>query len=211
MDYLHPIEALIPGARGQVLAALTRDISSRTIRQLSLDAGVSWSRTSEVVEDLVELGLVQRRSTPGAVLVHLVEENLVVQRLQEMSDLRAACIDGLRRAAKKIRPAPLGLVVFGSFARGTARRNSDIDAVAVRAESVAETKSWSETMGRWAVEAAAITGNPVNLIEVAADELTSTAGRPRAWVRDASEQGIVILGRPLQELIAASPARSARG
>ncbi|MGH3471699.1 MAG: nucleotidyltransferase domain-containing protein [Nocardioidaceae bacterium] len=211
MDFLHPVEALIPGARGQVLAALTRNTSSRTVRQLALDAGVSWSRTSELIEDLHELGLVERRQTPGGVLVRLVEQNAAARLVQRMTDLRGPCIDAMREAARRIRPAPLSLTVFGSFAHGRAGRDSDIDVVAVAPESAqSDAGSLSESLGRWVSEATAITGNPVNLIELGAGEMVPAAQKAPAWLREASQQGIVLVGQPLRELMTVDEARRQR-
>jgi hypothetical protein len=131
VDYIHAVEALFPGARGQVLAALTRDTSSRTLRQVALAAEVSWSQTAQVIDDLADLGIVDRRQTPGAILVRLVPGNVVSDLVRSMTDLRVPVIDALRRAAVDIAPAPLNLTLFGSFARGEARRDSDVDVVAV--------------------------------------------------------------------------------
>lgn len=132
MDYLYAVEALIPGARGQVLAALTRDTSARTLRQVALAAQVSWSQTAQVIDDLADLGVVDRRQTPGAILVRLAPGNVVADLVRSLTDLRVPVIDALRRAAVDIAPAPLSLTLFGSFARGEARRDSDVDVVAVR-------------------------------------------------------------------------------
>jgi hypothetical protein len=131
VDYLHAVQALFPGARGQVLAALTRDTSLRTLRQVALAAEVSWSQTAQVIDDLADLGIVDRRQTPGAILVRLVPGNVIADLVRSMTDLRAPVIDALRRAAVDIAPAPLSLTLFGSFARGEARRDSDVDVVAV--------------------------------------------------------------------------------
>ena len=48
-----------------MLAALTSNTLSRSLRQLSVDSGVSWSRTADIVDDLADLGLVERRQTPA--------------------------------------------------------------------------------------------------------------------------------------------------
>ena len=60
MDFVHPIEAIIPGVQGKVLAVLaetTADLNMRTIARL---ADVSAAQASRVLPDLVELGLVER-------------------------------------------------------------------------------------------------------------------------------------------------------
>lgn len=211
MDYLHPIEGLIPGARGQVLSALTQDTSSRTVRQVSADARVSWSRTSEIINDLANLGLVERRQTPGGILVRLVPENVATKLVQAMVDLRSAAIEDMRQVAEALRPAPISLTLFGTFARGTARRDSDVDVVAVIADSPGpDSDLWEESSARWVQKATAIAGNPVNLIEVRVDELAPSSGRDPAWLKEASEQGIVLAGKPLGELISTGKSRRRR-
>lgn len=209
MDYLHPIEALIPGARGLVLATLTRNTTSRTIRQVSVDAGVSWSRTSEVIADLADLGLVERRQTPGGVLVRLLPQNVAARAIGQMNELHGAAVEAMQHAAKTVRPAPVNLTLFGSFARGMAGRDSDVDVVAVTpGASGPELARWEDSLGHWVDSATAITGNPVKLIEVGVDELRKASRRTPAWLRQASAQGIVLAGKPLGELTAtATPGR----
>lgn len=228
MDYLRAIEALIPGARGQVLAALTRDTSIRTLRQVALDAEVSWSQTAQVIDDLADLGIVERRQTPGATLVRLVPGNVTAELLRSLTDLRPPAINALRRAADVIDPAPLSLTLFGSFARGAAGRDSDVDVVVVHRSHGGDGASyddgsdsgagfgdgsgcgpgsydhgdrWSDSVGRWVELATAVTGNPVNLIDLADDELRTGRKQPE-WLREAAKQGVTLAGRPLAELLA---------
>lgn len=194
-----------------MLATLTRNMSSRTIRQVSLDAGVSWSRTSEVIEDLADLGLVERRQTPGGVLVRLLQENVAARAIGEMTELHNAAVEAMRHAAEAIRPAPFSLTLFGSFARGSAGRDSDVDVVAVIPGSTGpELERWEDSLGQWVNSATSITGNPVNLIEVGIDELRLPSRRPPAWLREASSQGIVLAGKPLGELTATATPRRRR-
>ena len=205
MDYLRAVEAMIPGARGQVLGALTRDTSAQTIRQVSLSAGVSWSQTAQVIEDLAGLGIVERRSTPGAILVRLAPGNVAAGVIQALTDLRTSAIEALRQEATWITPTPLSLIVFGSFARGEARRDSDVDVVAVRDPATVagrvEDDLWVESVGRWVGASRSITGNTVNLIDLDLSELHPAGRKTPSWLRDASKDGIVIAGSPLPDLI----------
>ncbi|MGH9076468.1 MAG: nucleotidyltransferase domain-containing protein [Acidimicrobiales bacterium] len=216
MDYLRAIEAMIPGARGQVLSALTRNTSPQTVRQVSLSAGVSWSQTAQVIDDLAGLGIVERRPTPGAILVRLAPDNVAAGAIQAITDLRTPAIDALRHEADPITPAPLSLTVFGSFARGEARRDSDVDVVAVHdpaaAPGGAEEDLWTETIGRWVGAARSITGNAVHLIDLKVSELRPAPRKAPTWLRDASKDGIVIAGRPLRDLMdSQGRRRAARG
>jgi DNA-binding IclR family transcriptional regulator len=66
MDFVRPVEAIVPGVQGRVLAVLadtTAELNQRTIAQL---AGVSQAQVSRVLPGLVEHGVVQRRDVPPA-------------------------------------------------------------------------------------------------------------------------------------------------
>ncbi|MDQ3575947.1 MAG: helix-turn-helix domain-containing protein, partial [Actinomycetota bacterium] len=68
MDFVRPIEAIVPGAQGRMLAVLaetTAELNLRTIAQL---AGVSQAQASRVLPGLVQLGIVERREVPPASL-----------------------------------------------------------------------------------------------------------------------------------------------
>ena len=80
---------------------------------------------------LVRLGLVERRDVGAAALVRLVRENEAARSVLVLVDLHRVVLARLVGEAKKIRPGPACLVVFGSFARGETHENSDIDVLAV--------------------------------------------------------------------------------
>jgi predicted nucleotidyltransferase len=166
-----------------------------------LAAGVSWSQTAQVIDDLADLGIVERRQTPGATLVRFVPGNVGAELLRSLTDLRVPATDALRRAAAGIEPVPLSLTVFGSFARGEARRDSDVDVVAVHPSFATDGDDdrWYDSVGRWVDEATAITGNPVNLIDLGANELL-TGRKVAEWMAEALKEGVTLAGRPLSEL-----------
>lgn len=99
-------------------------------------------------------------------------------------------------------PPPASLVVFGSFARGEAGAESYIDVIAVRAAGVdSDNDGWTESLGRWTDRARRALGNPVHVVEVAAEEVPALFGRPGPSVwQDASRDGIAIAGDPLEKL-----------
>lgn len=97
--------------------------------------------------------------------------------------------------ARKIRPAPACLVVFGSFARGDANENSDIDVLAVRPLGPkVDDGRWTTALGLWTDRASWIAGNPVNLLDVTMVELSSLVRREREPWRTIVEEGVVLVG-----------------
>jgi predicted nucleotidyltransferase len=169
-------------------------------------AGVSPQQASVVIGRLVEFGVVVRRDVPPASLVRLATDNLAAQAVLSIANLRYSVLDRLTELASGIVPAPASLVVFGSFARGEASPGSDIDVLAVRPVGLpGDADNWTDSLGRWADQATRAVGNPVNLIEAAAEEIPALLRRkgPSVW-QDAARDGIVLAGSPLADLAKAA-------
>ena len=199
MDYAGPVEALLPGVQGKVLGVLARNDTELSMRAVARLAGVSPQQSSVVLGHLVDLGIVERRDVPPVALVRLSPDNLAAQTVAALANLRQTVLDRLTDLAASICPAPASLTVFGSFARGHARADSDLDVLAVRPAALpGDDDRWTDTLGAWSDQARRIVGNPLNLIEVSADELPGLLSRPAPslWSEIATE-GLVLHGAPI--------------
>jgi hypothetical protein len=202
VDYVQPVEAVIPGVRGRVLGVLARTEVELTMRAVADLAGVSVQQTSVVLGRLVDLGVVGRREAGTAALVRLERDNQAAQAIVALADVRDLVVDQLRATARNIDPAPASLVIFGSFARGQARADSDLDVLAVRpAGTPDDDDGWTRSLGAWQDGAARVAGNPVNLLELGTDDLRSLGKQKRAslW-HDAARDGVLLFGATLTEL-----------
>jgi predicted nucleotidyltransferase len=194
MDFGDPVEALIPGVQGRVLTVLARTEAELTMRAVAELAGVSANQATVVLNRLVHLGLVERRDVGAAALVRLVRENEAARAVLSLVDLQRGVFTRLTVEARKIRPVPACLMVFGSFARGEAHENSDIDVLAVPPPEAQVDGRWTVALGRWTDQAARIAGNPVNLLEVTMDELPKLIRREREPWRTITKEGVVLIG-----------------
>lgn len=121
-----------------------------------------------------------------------------------LAHLRQAAIDRLKELAGAITPAPASLIVFGSFARSQAGPDSDVDVLAFRPVGLAsDADDWRGSLGQWVGLANRTIGNPVNLIEIAADEVSALLDTDHSVWRDAATEGIVLVGLPLADLATA--------
>jgi hypothetical protein len=198
MDYVRPIEAVIPGVQGRILGVLSRTDAEMTIRTAARLANASPQQASVVLAHLVELGVVARREAGASALVSLGQENLAAQALLVLAGLRHGVLEHLAGAARSISPAPASLTVFGSFARGDAGATSDLDVLAVRSrDGDARLGNWTDGLGRWQASARRIVGNPVNTIEVARDQIPGLLRRRTGPWRKIAEEGIVLVGEPV--------------
>ncbi len=93
---------------------------------------------------------------------------------------------------------PESVIVFGSFARSEAVGDSDIDVVVVRPDLIDEDDDeWATALEAWRDEARAITGNPVEVVEVSLREASSTVrGRTEFW-RNIRRDGVSVYGLSL--------------
>jgi predicted nucleotidyltransferase/DNA-binding transcriptional ArsR family regulator len=202
VDYTRPVEALIPGVQGRVLGVLARTTSELTMRAVAELAGVSPQQASVVLGRLVELGIVERRDVPPVALVRLTRDNLAAQSVVSIAELHRVAVDRLVALAAAINPAPASLVLFGSFARAEATTGSDVDVLAVRPLGLSSADdAWTDSLGSWTDQASRALGNPVNVVEAAAEEVPTLLRRktPSLW-RDIATEGIVLAGASLDEL-----------
>jgi DNA-binding MarR family transcriptional regulator len=187
VDYSSPVESLIPGARGKVLAALLRLDSARTVGEVARLAGVSRDRAGTVVAELEQLGLVERRRAGRAWLVTIVEESPVIEALRHIEDVRERTLDKLRAAAAAIEPRPAWMALYGSWAHGTARAGSDLD-VAVIAQAGGDRERFDASVEQWSTYAERVTGLVASL--VVADDGDDAVGPLWETIR---REGVVLV------------------
>jgi predicted nucleotidyltransferase len=201
MDFVRPVEAIVPGVQGRVLSVLaetTADLNMRTIARL---ADVSLSQASRVLAPLVELGAVERRDVPPSSLFRLVHQHVAVGPLLALARSRDALIGEMGRIASGLPVPPLSTIVFGSLARGEADIESDIDTVLVRPAGVDESDElWSESVEQWRASVHRASGNRVEVLEVASGEVAALLNSRRQVWRDIRRDGLVVRGLSLAEL-----------
>ena len=201
MDFVRPIEAIVPGVQGRVLSVLaetTTDLNMRTIARL---ADVSLAQASRVLARLVELGVVERRDVPPSSLFQLVRQHVAVGPLLALARARDALIGEMGRLAAGLPLVPVSVIVFGSFARGEADVDSDVDAVLVRPAGVGESDElWSESVEQWRASVRQAGGNRVEVLEAGSDEVVALLSTRRQVWRDIWRDGLVVHGLSLAEL-----------
>ena len=201
MDFVHPVEAVIPGVQGRVLAVLVDTTAELSLRTLARLAGVSVAQASRVLPGLVELGLVERREVPPSSQFRLVRSNVGARAVIELARSRNSVLETIGVGAAALPVPPASVIVFGSFARGAAGRDSDVDVVVVRPDEISEDdEDWSASIENWRNEATAIAGNTVQILEVSASDAQSRLRSNKQLWRDIHLDGVVIQGLTTSEL-----------
>jgi predicted nucleotidyltransferase len=201
VDFARPVEALIPGVQGRILAVFAETSAELNLRTVARLARVSPAQASRVLPTLLELGMVERREAPPSALFRFVPDNVAARAVMALAGSRQAVLDEMRRTADELVPSPLSVIVFGSFARGEAVGASDVDIVVVRASSLDEDDpGWRAALAGWAEHVRRLTGNHVELLEVGAPDIARLLrSRSQLWL-DVQLDGVVVFGASLEAL-----------
>jgi DNA-binding transcriptional ArsR family regulator len=201
VDFVHPIEAIIPGAQGRVLSVLTNTTAELNLRTIAELSGISQAQASRVLPELVELGIVERREVPPSSLFRLVTEHVAFRALRILAHATDTVFDEIGRLANGLPIPPVSIIVFGSFARGEARTDSDIDIVVVRPRDVDEDDPrWGAPVEEWRRRVRRLTGNRVELLELDVNEAASRLAGPGDLWNAIRRDGHVVHGAALEDL-----------
>jgi predicted nucleotidyltransferase len=158
-----PLSDVVPGARGQVLAALVDREEAVTVRALARAAAVAPQTALSIVNDLAAAGLVRTQRAGQAQLVSLNRAHVLAQPLVALARTRARLTDAL--SAELAGWAGLaGAWLFGAAARPGGDRGSVIDLLLVASTST-ELPAWADATARLAGQVQGWTGNRVQLVE----------------------------------------------
>ena len=201
MDFRHPIESIIPGAQGRVLAVLLNSTGDLNVRNIARIGGVSVAQASRVLPGLVDLGIIERREVPPSSLFRLIPEHVASRSLLELVNVRRGLFGELGILSESLNPKPTSVIVFGSVARGDSGDGSDLDLIVVRPSDLPNDDRWIDELEKFRISAQRASGNSVELLEVGSTEignrLTALDG---VWC-DVRREGIVVFGSSLKELM----------
>lgn len=201
MDFVHPVSAVIPGAQGRILAVLAETTAELNLRTLARLADVSVAQASRVMPDLIGLGLVERREVPPSSQFRLVRTNVGARAVLALATARDDVLAEIGRTVAAIEIPPVRAIVFGSFARGEAGPDSDLDVVFVRPAAIDEDDDrWTTGVELWRTAVRSLTGNRVEILEVGEDDAQARLEREDDLWRDIRREGVVIHGPPLATL-----------
>lgn len=188
-------------AKIRILRALSvspQPLSGRQVGELSQ---LSHRGAIQALESLVELGAVRQRRVGAAYQYSLSRGNMAVETIIAPSlKAEASMLDDLKRnITAQFRGKAVSLTLYGSLARGTGKRGSDIDVLAV----VRDERKKKE------LEDKAAAGIPffrerynavLSLHCYTLIELRSKKNLP--MLKSVIQEGLLLSGKPLRELMA---------
>lgn len=203
MDFVHPVEAVIPGVQGQVLAVLAGTSAELNLRTIAELAGVSQAQASRVLPRLVDLGIVERREVPPSSLFRLVPEHVAARFVVDLLRSRELVLAEMGHLVVRFPSPPVSVIVFGSFVRGEADATSDLDVVVVRPAGIDEgDDSWAAAVDEWRIGVRRVSGATVEVVELGEGEVAARLSTTSGFWTEVRSEGVVVFGRGIDELVA---------
>jgi len=195
------VQSVIPGAQGRILAVLAESTAYLNLRTIALLAGTSPAQTSRILPELARSGLVERREAPPSALFRLVDDNVGSRIVRALSRSRETVLAELGSQAETLEPGPVSVIVFGSFARGEAEADSDLDVLFVQPKSTNDDDyRWAAAVEGWRQFARRLTGNRVEVVETSESSVGRFLRSHKTLWADIVRDGVVVYGKSLEGL-----------
>jgi predicted nucleotidyltransferase len=202
MDLGLPLADLMGAAPARIVARLALLGDGASGRQVAELAGVTKDTAARVLERLVGVGLVSRRSVGRAAIFSLNREHVLWPQIERILDTPQEIERALAAVAREVVADRGTVAVYGSLARGRAGSQSDVD-VAIVWDDDTDAEHRDEAVDAIRSRMSALTGNRVEIVDVTQDELTGMAGD--ALIDSWREEARTVTGLDLTTRIARLP------
>jgi predicted nucleotidyltransferase len=181
-----PFGGVIPGARGAALAVLLRTdvpLTGRRVHELTA-GGHSLGAVQQALHGWVRLGIVTSQTAGRASLYSIVEDHGTIPALRLLVDPWRVLQQTIEAETTSQVSAVL---LFGSYATGTATEDSDIDLAVIADEQ------WD---GQFNLQdkVQAITGNACDVLVFTPDRFVALAQNEEPVVAEILRDGVALVG-----------------
>jgi predicted nucleotidyltransferase len=201
MDLSNPLAVVTPTLDAAVLQALAATTGWATGAHVHRLAGTgSDDGVRRVLARLVDQGIVLADQHSHATLYLLNRDHVAAVAIASLARLRGVIIDRIRGALESWSPVPVHASLFGSFARGEATADSDIDLLVITDPKVNLNKT-TEAVDRLAADIRKWTGNSVQIVDRNPDELAAMIATDDPLVASWRADHIDLMGARLLDLL----------
>lgn len=206
MDLSSPLAAITPTLDAGVLQVLSATTGACTAAEVHRRLGRNSDEgVRKVLSRLVGQGVVAIDASSRYPLYWLNREHVAAPYIEGMTRVRQQILERITTEVNEWVISPLQVSVFGSFARGTADANSDIDVLVIHAETQGfDEDAWSEQLSRLKDRVLNWTGNGAQVIDLTEGDLHRLASARDPLIESLLADGISLVGPRLNELLRVS-------
>ncbi len=204
MDLSFPLATVAPTLDAGVLHVLAATTAGCTAAEVHRRLGRgSDEGVRKVLSRLVDQGVVLV-DTPGRYPIYLLNrDHVAVPHIEALTRVRQDVVDRIRSEVATWQVTPTHVGLFGSFARGTADSDSDIDVLVVRPEPMdpAAEDRWLDQLAHLDGQIRSWTGNSAQLLDLTAATLGEMARREDPLVDSWRADEVHLSGARLLDLL----------
>ena len=201
VDLAHPLTSLVPSLDSavlEVLAGTEQGLSASRIARLAPRG--TRAGQAPVLDRLVEHGVVLADPAGQGYLYRLNREHVLAPVVLVAARARVAIFERLAGAIAALDPKPLHASVFGSFARGEADSDSDIDVLVVTAHRGVP-PAWDQQVRAFEGRVLAWTGNRCHAMAFDLARVRTLARDREPIVANWLDDAVLVFGEPLLSLL----------
>ena len=201
MDLSRPLAVVTPTLDAAVLQALAATTGWATGADVHRLAGAgSDDGVRRVLARLVDQGVVLSDQHSHATFYLLNRDHVAADAIVSLTRLRGVIIDRITAALKVWSPPPVHASLFGSFARGEATTDSDIDVLIV-IDPTADSDAATEAVDRLDADIRRWTGNAAHIVDRKPDALAGMVAADDPLVRSWRADHIDLIGARLLDVL----------
>jgi predicted nucleotidyltransferase len=201
MDLSNPLAVVTPtldAAVLQALAATTGWATGSHVHRLARSGSDDGVR--RVLTRLVDQGIVLADQHSHATLYLLNRDHVAAEAIVGLTRLRGMIIDRIKDALASWSPVPEHASLFGSFARGEATADSDIDLLVVTRPD-AEAQVTAEAVDQLAVDLERWTGNSAQIVDRNSNQLAAMIASHDRLITSWRADHVDLMGTRLLDLL----------
>lgn len=195
MDPRNPFRTLAPSVDGDVIQVLARTHAPLTGARVAALAQRSPTQVRVVLKGLEQHGIVHSERH-GQAFSYLLNRNHVLAEAIELIFTAGERFEHRVAEAVASWPVkPVGVALFGSFARRDGDADSDVDVLVIRPDSVSEeTSAWTTQRHQLATSIEAWVGNPAQILELSEAEFATAVRGNEPLVTSLRRDAVTVFG-----------------
>jgi len=204
VDLSFPLATITPTLDAGVLQVLAATSAGCTAAEVHRRLGRgSDEGVRKVLARLVNQGVVLTETPARYPVYRLNRDHVAVPHIEALIRVRDEIVGNIRSEVAAWEVEPIHASLYGSFARGEAETDSDIDVLLVRSDALTERDedTWLEQLDRLDRRIGAWTGNAAQIVDLSVATLSMMAHEADPLVTSWRNEAVHVHGETYRDLL----------